>query len=158
MKKGMKMSDEQKRKISLARTGKYRGKNNPKWRGGKMMVSGYMYIYSPNHPNKTQAGYVCEHRLVMEKKLGRYLDRSELVHHINHIKTDNRKENLILTNNHEHMKNHQEVFDKQRIDFKGKHFNKENEFVKGYTWNTGKHLSEEHKRKISEGRRRFYGK
>ena len=54
------------------------------------------YIYSPTHPNKTKDGYVCEHRLVMEKHMGRILTKKEVVHHINGDITDNRIENLML--------------------------------------------------------------
>ena len=74
-----------------------KGVNNHNWKGGRIVhKSGYARIHSPNHPNLTKEGYVLEHRLVMEKKLGRYLTPDESVHHINGIKDDNRPENLEL--------------------------------------------------------------
>ena len=72
------------------------GKNNPRWNGGKFSLHGYVMVYRPNHPFATKAGYVCEHRLVMEKIIGRYLERGEAVHHLNHDRTDNKPENLHL--------------------------------------------------------------
>lgn len=82
------------------------GKNHPNWRGGKYVDSqGYVQICSPRHPNKVKR-YVFEHRLVMEKHLGRFLKREELIHHKNEIKTDNRLSNLVLTNRTEHQKLH----------------------------------------------------
>ena len=84
---------------------------NSKWKGGiKIHGYGYRLVASPDHPFKDKQGYVREHRLVMEKHLGRYLRLDELVHHKNHIKTDNRIENLELTTRSEHKKlDHPEI-------------------------------------------------
>lgn len=71
------------------------------------MISGYKYIYSPNHPNCTKLGYVAEHRLIAEEKIGRFLQNDEVVHHINFNKTDNRKENLMILSASKHSKLHQ---------------------------------------------------
>ena len=83
---------------------KHGHKNLYAWKGGKYLGSrGYMFVYSPDHPFQNSQKYVLEHRLVMEKYLGRYLRPKEVVHHINGIKDDNRIENLMLfetTNQH----------------------------------------------------------
>lgn len=80
---------------------------HPMWNGGIKHTSGYICIYSPDHPNCTKQGYVLEHRIVMEKHIGRYLKRSEQIHHKNEVKDDNRICNLVLCKNlSEHKKLH----------------------------------------------------
>lgn len=75
--------------------------------------AGYILIKVDNHPYADSKGYVREHRFVMEKHLGRYLNPGEVVHHINHIKNDNRLENLFLCSNEEHKKEHTGDFHKE---------------------------------------------
>ena len=83
------------------------GKNNPSWKGGKTVdKSGYILVYSPNHPYRDNHNYVREHRLVMEKIIGRYLLPEEVVHHINNVNDDNRPENLEVMTQSKHAKNH----------------------------------------------------
>lgn len=73
------------------------GNKNWKWNGGMTKIGQYVYMKAKDHPNRhVRSSYVAEHRLVMEKKLGRYLTNNEEVHHRNGIKTDNRIENLEL--------------------------------------------------------------
>ena len=75
------------------------------WKGGRYLDGGYVYKHMPSHPHSTRKGYIYEHILVMEKKLGRLLQGQEEIHHLNGIKNDNRIENLYLCNNHsEHLK------------------------------------------------------
>lgn len=85
-----------------------KGSNNPMWKEGKKTIKGYVYIWMPNHPYAIfNHRYVAEHRIVMEKHIGRYLKPEEIVHHINEIRNDNRIENLILfANESEHHKHH----------------------------------------------------
>ena len=86
--------------------GKY-GSDSPVWKGGRIIDNmGYVRIYKPDHPYVNKGGRVLEHRLVMEKKLGRYLTKDEIVHHINGIKDDNRIENLQLVNRKMHKTNY----------------------------------------------------
>lgn len=78
----------------------YRGENAKNWRGGKnISTEGYVRIHMPNHPNSSNS-YVYEHRYQMEQYIGRLLEPSEVVHHINGDKTDNSIENLQLLPGH----------------------------------------------------------
>lgn len=83
---------------------KMSGPNNPAWKGGvtyrkgKGNYVGPRYVRSPKWaiPMARKDGYVMEHRLVMAQRIGRLLERSEVVNHINHDPRDNRPENLEL--------------------------------------------------------------
>ncbi len=74
----------------------------PGWKGGRHHDPlGYMivriYPDDPYYPMVKFNGYVLEHRLIVAKSLGRCLLKSEIVHHNNGIRDDNRIENLTLT-------------------------------------------------------------
>lgn len=60
------------------------------------MSWGYKEIKVPNHPNVRQNGFVLEHRYVAEQTLGRLLKDSEVVHHIDEDRGNNKSYNLIV--------------------------------------------------------------
>ena len=73
------------------------GPNAANWRGGQMTdKDGYILRLATDHPHKDRHGYVREHRLVMEAKLGRLLLTSEVVHHIDGNRANNHPDNLEL--------------------------------------------------------------
>lgn len=86
------------------------GNKHYRWKGRGIHSEGYVCIYNPNHPFHSIRKYVYEHRLVMEKKIGRYIKHEERIHHINEIKDDNRIENLYLCKNiSDHAKLHKQL-------------------------------------------------
>lgn len=85
------------------------GQRNPRWNGGRWKgVNGYIIL-------NTSEGEKYEHRVVMEEITGRPLRPEEEVHHRNHVRDDNRPENLQLMANHaEHMAAHRRSKDSAR--------------------------------------------
>lgn len=103
---------------SLKCTGvKNTGHGNGSFTGGRHVAdTGYARVLAPNHPDADSRGYVYEHRIVMEQKIGRRLTKTEVVHHINHVRDDNRPENLMLFANHsEHLKYHRAEEEQARV-------------------------------------------
>ena len=83
---------------------------------GKIKCNGYWYIYKPKHPNANAmgSGYVKQARLLIEKKLKRFLNKKEVVHHINGKRDDDRIENLTVMTNKEHLSLHHKGRSKRR--------------------------------------------
>ena len=61
-----------------------------------MSGKGYKVIHMPDHPKANNKGWVYEHYIVAEQKLGRYLQDKETVHHIDGNKKNNNPDNLIV--------------------------------------------------------------
>ena len=78
----------------------HKGPKHFNWKGGKIKtLDGYILIKKWEHPFCNKNGYVYEHRLAIEKQIGRYLKSEEFCHHVNEIKNDNRIKNLMLFKN-----------------------------------------------------------
>jgi hypothetical protein len=87
------------------------------WKGGRVVASnGYILLRLPGHHLADVRGYVYEHRLVAEQKLGRRLLPDEIPHHINGVKTDNRLENIeVLPSRAHHMSAHATRRDRRKV-------------------------------------------
>lgn len=76
------------------------GKDHHRWRGGMVHDSyGYILIRMPDHPRAHKNGYVYEHILVAEEKLGRPLKPEEVVHHDDEDRANNDWYNIIICDN-----------------------------------------------------------
>jgi len=125
IKRGIHLSEEHKRKLSESKKGRpawnkgksYKlphlaGENNPLWKGHRRKRNDG-YIESKADENSIYFVRNLEHRIAMEKYLGRKLRPDEIVHHKNGIRDDNQPENLQLTTRKEHIKIHDKERDKR---------------------------------------------
>ncbi len=85
-------------KANLPRTAFKKG-NKRNFKTGRIKNAGYIFIYKPEHPFCEHHGYIREHRLVIEKYLGRYLKPEEVGHHLGK-KDDNHPHMLMAFVNH----------------------------------------------------------
>jgi len=102
---------ERKRLSNIAKllwaTPKFReGWHKSRPRKARVMSGKYYKVCLPEHPRSDKRGYILEHRLLMERKLGRHLLLTEVVHHINGDGHDNRIENLIVMSSMAHRQHH----------------------------------------------------
>jgi hypothetical protein len=92
---------------TLCKSCKQLGASNSNWKGGRKKSShGYTMILLCSsdffYPMANVMGYVSEHRLIIAKYLNHCLHSWEIVHHKNHIRDDNRIENLQLVTDDRH--------------------------------------------------------
>ena len=106
------------RECSMPQTNKILEKNGKKTRFSKGLIpwnlkgscltqarrngKQYRLIFSPFHPFSSKKGYVREHRLKIEKQIGRYLYLGEVVHHKDGNTLNNTIENLELLTAKDH--------------------------------------------------------
>lgn len=78
---------------------------------GKYVVErdNYLWEFCPDHPFASKWGYVPQHRLVVERKLQRFLTNEEVVHHKDENKQNNSVDNLVVMTKAEHMAIHQRL-------------------------------------------------
>lgn len=76
-----------------------RGEGHPLWNGGVTHDNGYVKVWTKEKVMK-------EHRLVMEKHLGRKLRSDEIIHHKDHNRSNNDISNLEIMTRSEHSRLH----------------------------------------------------
>lgn len=94
-----------------------KGSDHPCWKGGRMVdKDGYIRLYLPDHPWPRNSGYVMEHVAIIELELGRRMLPGESVHHKDHNRQNNRRENLEVMSRSEHSTLHrkQDVASRKR--------------------------------------------
>lgn len=94
--------------LKLWKNPEYRRKQM-KSRGGRslrVMMARYWHLYLPKHHRSNSEGYVPEHVVLTEKKIGRHLQKNEVVHHIDGDRLNNSIGNLIVLSRKDHSSHH----------------------------------------------------
>src|SRR5580700_9750223 len=83
------------------------------YKGGDTCVHGnYVWEFLPGHPLQNDWGWVAQHRLVAEDKIGRPLIQSpdpkiaEIAHHKDECKTNNAPSNIEVMTRSDHQRHH----------------------------------------------------
>jgi len=76
--------------------------NSNRWKGGVWNHDGYIYL------RQEDGKYKAEHRIVMEKYLGRFLTNLEVIHHTDFDRSNNVISNLQIMTRAEHIEIHRE--------------------------------------------------
>ena len=76
--------------------------NRHNWKGEKLIVKGYVYVYRPGHPRANKSNRVLEHILVWETAHEQPLPQGWIIHHLNGDTMDNRSENLVASPSRNH--------------------------------------------------------
>jgi hypothetical protein len=84
------------RKCMWVNNGGHNKKTEGWWKNARGYIEGFVWI------NENTQIRIKQHRWIMEKHLSRKLLKTEDVHHINGIKSDNRLENLELIDHGKH--------------------------------------------------------
>lgn len=104
--------------------GKY-GAVSANWKGGMVYnkIHEQFLLYKPYHPYSDCRGYVAQYRIIKEIYLSilngypTYINPNLIIHHINHVRMDNRPQNLQVLTKKEHQNIH-------KLGVKGKKYNK----------------------------------
>ena len=88
----------------------YTGDKHPNWKYGYWLNrDGYKMIQNKKDTNGVA---IAEHRKIMEEELGRKLDSSEIIHHKNGDRLDNKIDNLKIVNRSTHFYLHMDKITK----------------------------------------------
>ena len=146
-------------------------KGHKPWNTGKRkgyIKGGYLNTYCPEHPLCNVSGFVPEHRLVMEKHIGRFLTKEEVVHHKDGNKLNNIIGNLEILTNSKHVTLHKTIHGLSKTKEYRKQINERNKpkrplhQAKYYSENREaillrkKKYREEHREEINLRRRKSY--